>query len=224
MAMARQHLIIFPVFRHISFVNHHETSWKSPDCANLSANYSPLYAITFRNLRFASHCCLLFPTEIHHEFAANTMMRTYPKNDIPTNEFPIICCNFQDKKSHVGTKHKLLRYGAFQSHGGYPNSWMVYFMDNPVKIRMITRGTPYVRKPTYTYPRTPRSPQLFPHVHDLWGTACTKAQGRAWEGCSWPAFMGVHTIDVPNSHWLVDEKRGLCLNPLVTTGKWWCRW
>ena len=31
---------------------------------------------------------------------------------------------------------------------GYPNSWMVYFMGNPTKIRM-TWGYPHFRKPPY---------------------------------------------------------------------------
>ena len=26
--------------------------------------------------------------------------------------------------------------------GGFPNSWMLYVMEHPTKIRMMTRGTP----------------------------------------------------------------------------------
>ena len=32
------------------------------------------------------------------------------------------------------------------------------------------------------------------------------------------------SIDVPNSHWLVDEKRGVWNYPFNKTGKGWCRW
>ena len=38
----------------------------------------------------------------------------------------------------TGTK----KNDGFQSHGGYPNSWLVYNTEHPTKIRMITRGTP----------------------------------------------------------------------------------
>ena len=38
--------------------------------------------------------------------------------------------------------------GIFHSHGpwGYPNSWMVYFMERPIKIRMRTGGTPVTQE------------------------------------------------------------------------------
>ena len=38
-----------------------------------------------------------------------------------------------------------------ESHGGYPNSWLVFFMENPNLKWMITRGTPMtlLEKPPY---------------------------------------------------------------------------
>jgi hypothetical protein len=34
-------------------------------------------------------------------------------------------------------------------NGGYPNSWMVYFMENPMKKLMIWAAHPYFRRPPY---------------------------------------------------------------------------
>ena len=40
----------------------------------------------------------------------------------------------------------LVAYGGFHSHGGTPE-WMVYFMENPIKMDDL--GVPYFRKPPY---------------------------------------------------------------------------
>ena len=36
-------------------------------------------------------------------------------------------------------------YGDFHRHGGYPNSWMIWIMDNPIlSMGMIVMGVPLV--------------------------------------------------------------------------------
>ena len=46
----------------------------------------------------------------------------------------------------LGTDQKVsvpeLFWGFPYSHGGTPNSWMVYVRENPTKIWMMTGGTP----------------------------------------------------------------------------------
>ena len=55
-----------------------------------------------------------------------------------------------------------------ESHRGYPNSWLVFFMENPNLKWMITRGTPMtlLEKPPYEiYKRLYKMERLWWHHH-----------------------------------------------------------